>query len=300
MEGVPMKRVHTIVRWICFCSTVSLITLMSCSPQVSQTNEKGDDFFSPYSDFSLSQSRARYYSLLARKVMEERMEFLDELATLLQEQSSALQNLEKAFLTGTGDDGQHAPYSVVSSAASKETRRQWQSKRERVFTLLQQNTKRIREFQRRINSMPHQIQSVLAPIVRVDARPIEAAPSQSYTVTYEQALQYYNAKKYEQALNAFQQLIRIGVSESLVDNCHFWSGVCYFQRGKVSKAISSFLTVIQLPSSDKHDAALFMLGQCYERLGNVKLAESTYTTLLQQHPETSLKYVAKQKLMALR
>ncbi len=84
----------------------------------------------------------------------------------------------------------------------------------------------------------------------------------------------------------------------LIDNCYFWSGVCYFQKGLLGKAIASFVKVLEIPFSEKHEAALFMIGQCYERAGNYKGAQETFNMVLKQYPETCLKSVIKQKIFA--
>ncbi|MCX7983633.1 MAG: tetratricopeptide repeat protein [Bacteroidetes bacterium] len=293
-----MKTYRNFIHGSIAISISTVLCFLSCSP-IPTPMRHNDDFFTPYEDFTENLGRSKYYSLLTRKLIEARMEFLDNIYELVQQQTKEIQHLQQ-LLSQRSTAIHEAVFLNEQEVPQRESRRQWQSKLEKILTELRHNITQLKNLQQRAREYPHHVQAAQHAVVRVDAKPIDEVQRSHQSVTYEKALRYYTEKKYERALGAFNVLLSSTIAESLKDNCHFWSGVCYFQLGKVSKAIQSFLTVIQLPSSDKRDAALFMLGQCYEHVGNRVLAESAYQMLLQQHPYTTLRYIAKQKLLTLR
>jgi len=258
---------------------------LSCSaPQPIQ--KQNDGFFTPYSDKYASGTAEKYYSLKERKVRKEHRELIQFFESFLSQQDAQLNSIENRLQCKT----------ETQSASFKQNelygRRIREDDGENLAMLMDNQIQRLKAIEAKVIEVTSQ-----PAIVSVATQEKKLAVD---TLTYEQAIRLYYERRYTEALQIFQTLLANGVSESLVDNCYFWSGVCYFQRGRMGAAISSFLTVTKFPSSDKNESALFMLGQCYERLGNVKLAQSMFQTLLEKYPETTLRGVAEQKLLAIR
>ncbi|MBP8976273.1 MAG: tetratricopeptide repeat protein [Bacteroidetes bacterium] len=269
------------------CLWLLVVILLSFSCSAPQPVQKQDDsFFTPYSDKYTAGSAVKYYSLKDRKLREEHRELLQFFESFLSQQDAQLTSLENRLHCKT----------ETQSASFKQNelygRRVREDDLENLAILMDNQIQRLKVIEAKVNEVTSQ-----AAIVSVEPQRKKLAAD---TVTYDQAIRLYYERRYTEALQIFQTLLANGVSEPLADNCYFWMGVCHFQRGRIGAAMSSFVAVTKFPSSDKNESALFMLGQCYERLGNLKLAQSMFQTLLEKYPETSLRGVAEQKLLAIR
>jgi TolA-binding protein len=126
------------------------------------------------------------------------------------------------------------------------------------------------------------------------------SPRLNGSLAYGKAVQLYQTKQYDKALNAFEKLIKRGINVKLADNCHFWMGVCYFNQKRGNQAISAFSEVLNYTGSDKAEGAYFMIGQCYEQMGARKFAKVAFEKLLKEYPRGTLTRVAERKLALLK
>ena len=65
----------------------------------------------------------------------------------------------------------------------------------------------------------------------------------SFRGRYDQALSLYNSRRYNEAVTAFDQLIKSGESNSLVDNCQYWKGEAYYGLSNYEQSILEFQKV---------------------------------------------------------
>jgi TolA-binding protein len=134
------------------------------------------------------------------------------------------------------------------------------------------------------------------PQAAADPSPQRAAALPSY----EDAVRLCGSRRYEEAIAAFETLLRRGVRADLQDNCHFWIGSCRFSLGQFDLALAPLDRVVKWRGSNKRADAYYMLGRTYEQLGNVAQARSMFEALLKEYPHTALASSARRKLGSLK
>lgn len=138
--------------------------------------------------------------------------------------------------------------------------------------------------------------------LRVTAPPVEKEPALTPkaepppTMTYDQALQIYHKRNYDQAIKEFQGLLESGIRQDLADNCDFWIGMSYFSLKRLKDAINSFEKVLGYANSNKAEESYFMLGQSYEQLKDNEKAKLMFETLIKKFPRGALTQAARRKL----
>jgi len=103
---------------------------------------------------------------------------------------------------------------------------------------------------------------------------------------YNQALELYNNRSYQQAIDLFNELLALNESNSLVDNCQYWKGESYYGMGDYNQAILEFNKVFMFNDSNKLDDAQLKLGLCYIQLGDKQKARSEFEKLLANYPDS--------------
>jgi tol-pal system protein YbgF len=116
---------------------------------------------------------------------------------------------------------------------------------------------------------------------------------------YESGRQLYEAKKYRQAITVFTKLVEAGGEKSLMDNCQYWIGECYYGINYYNQAIVEFEKVFTYSDSDKYDDSQLKLGLCYLRIGNVEKAKNEFEKLISNYPESEYLQRAKEYLARL-
>ncbi len=112
------------------------------------------------------------------------------------------------------------------------------------------------------------------------------APPGSFQGKYEDALTTYRNRSYKQAIQKFEDLLALNANNSLVDNCQYWKGECYYALGDYNQAILEFQKVFTYSNSNKLDSAQLKLGLCYLRLGNRERARSEFEKLVSNYPDS--------------
>ncbi|MBN2412316.1 tetratricopeptide repeat protein [candidate division KSB1 bacterium] len=112
------------------------------------------------------------------------------------------------------------------------------------------------------------------------------APPGSFQAKYEDALTTYRNRSYKQAIQKFEDLLAVNANNSLVDNCQYWKGECYYALGDYNQAILEFQKVFTFSNSNKLDSAQLKLGLCYLRLGNRERARSEFEKLVSNYPDS--------------
>jgi TolA-binding protein len=165
---------------------------------------------------------------------------------------------------------------------------------------------------RRVDSLVQQVrilqssqvsaQAAVTPPQKVQvSRSAGSGPTDRPTpsISYDAALQVYESGKYQQAIRAFQDLVRQGIDRDLEDNCRLWIGVSYFNLRRFDRAAAAFKQVVGWRGSDKRGDALFMLGQTYEQVGDRRQAKTAFEALLKEFPTSELVPAARRKLEVL-
>lgn len=108
----------------------------------------------------------------------------------------------------------------------------------------------------------------------------------SFRSRYDEALRLYYNRRYREATAAFDQLISQGGDNSLVDNCQYWKGECYYALGNFEQSILEFQKVFTYSNSNKLDDAQLKLGLCYMKLGNAERSRREFQKLLDEYPDS--------------
>lgn len=127
-----------------------------------------------------------------------------------------------------------------------------------------------------------------------------ASADDAFLRSYQNALNDFNARKFQEALQQFESLRTTSPANDMTDNCEYWSGECFFALERYPEAQQRFSTVIEMRGSDKADDALMMRGNTHLKMNNRKEAKKDFTQLTKQFPSSELASRAKQKLRTLK
>jgi TolA-binding protein len=108
----------------------------------------------------------------------------------------------------------------------------------------------------------------------------------SFSGQYDEALVLYNNKSYQKALNMFDGLLSTNANNSLVDNCQYWKGECYYGLLDYNQAALEFQKVFMFNNSNKLDDSQLKLGLCYIKLGNLERAKDELAKVLDNYPDS--------------
>ena len=104
---------------------------------------------------------------------------------------------------------------------------------------------------------------------------------------YDHALALVNAKKYDDALDAFAAFLVKWPDHPNADNATYWRGECYFAKGDYAHAAEQLEgTIARFPYGNKVPDALLKLGTTYEKLGDADRAKSSRDRLLRDFPRS--------------
>ena len=104
---------------------------------------------------------------------------------------------------------------------------------------------------------------------------------------YDDAYALVQAKKCQQALDAFAGFIVRWPDHPNADNALYWRGECYAQLGDLPRAIEQFEgTIARFPLGNKVPDALLKLGISNTKLGNQARAQEAFGRLEREYPRS--------------
>jgi TolA-binding protein len=133
-----------------------------------------------------------------------------------------------------------------------------------------------------------------APSVQIskqDALPASPAP--------DDVLQHYNAGRYKEAVEGFQELLRRGVSKDVEDQYHYMLGASHYNLRQFDLASASLRRVVNWKGSKMKAEAYFVLGQVYKQFGASRQARGMFESVLKESPRNDLAAAARQELKEL-
>lgn len=122
------------------------------------------------------------------------------------------------------------------------------------------------------------------------AKPVSVSMS-----AYNGGLGMFRKKDYDGTINTMKALLDGGISENLVDNCHYWMGESYYAKRQYSEALTHFQKVFDFKKSEKKADAQFMIAQSYERMGNKAKAKEAYEKVVKDFPTSGKVQRAKER-----
>lgn len=130
--------------------------------------------------------------------------------------------------------------------------------------------------------------------------PAPARPVGTDQQNYQAAFDLMQARKYDEAGNAFTDFLTGFPQSPLADNAQYWLGEMYYVRGQYQTALAQFQKVIDsYPQSAKLPDALLKIGYSQAELGNRDAARTALQQVTRRYPDTTAARLATQRLERL-
>ncbi len=146
-------------------------------------------------------------------------------------------------------------------------------------------------------SVPPRVQSVppAAPApVRESAPGPEKSPD---AIAFEKAAQLQQSGKFEAARKEFHGLATRNPKSEIADDALFNVGECYFSEKRYQDAIETYQQVIdKYPKGSKAPNALFRQGAAFQAIGDTTAARIIYERLVEKYPGTPQAQAAEKKI----
>lgn len=112
--------------------------------------------------------------------------------------------------------------------------------------------------------------------------------TKSAETIYQEALDSYNAKKYDDAIGRFTSLLTKHPEHKLAGNAQFWLGESYYGKQDYTKAAVAFAKGYEkYKNGNKGADNLFKLGASMQMLGKTEEACTAYTNLPKEFPKAT-------------
>jgi tol-pal system protein YbgF len=130
-----------------------------------------------------------------------------------------------------------------------------------------------------------------------DGQPNVAEEQQIYQTAYN----YIKAKKYSEAVNALQGMLKKYPSGQFASNAHYWLGELYGLMGKNDLALTEFDTVVvNYPDSPRVSDAQLKVGLIYAALAKWSDAKVSFKKVINHFPGTASARVAGEQLKQIK
>lgn len=117
---------------------------------------------------------------------------------------------------------------------------------------------------------------------------------------YQKGLKLYNARNFDLAISAFNDLLQEFPSGKYADDANFWIGESNYALENYSSAVNFYQKILELRNSSKADDAHYKLGLTYLKLGQQGLAKDALKTLVQRYPGSDYVQRAEKQLKTLK
>jgi len=114
---------------------------------------------------------------------------------------------------------------------------------------------------------------------------------------YQAAFDLLKDGKYQEAINAFTQFLRVFPNSALADNAQYWLGEAHYVTRQYAAALRHFQTVLdQYPDSRKVPDALLKVGYYNYELKNYEAARAALSQVVSRFGDTTAARLAAQRL----
>ncbi len=104
---------------------------------------------------------------------------------------------------------------------------------------------------------------------------------------YEGGLAAFKAGEMQKARDLFTLVVEKNPNDALIPNCHYWIGETYYSEKNYEQAILAFQEVIKnYPKNDKAPAALLKQGMSFKNIGDKKSARYVLNKLKDDYPKS--------------
>jgi TolA-binding protein len=308
MEVCRMKHLTMVLP---VSTVIVLATLFfGCSSTNTEKTKEGDEFFKPLDEITYKRpgDGSEYTVRRDRTGTVGHQSVSEQILTMLREQNRQLNNVVQELNTLTKRESADSLKGLKNLTIS-EMIQERASNQMLVEMIREQNLrlndvvgqlKLLSQFQQSNQNKSYAKTESTSPVRQASVSSLPSPKSYDIPLGYGKAIQLYQQRKYQLAIQAFQSLLNGGVQTEIKDNCHFWIGVCYFNLNKIDQAMNKFTSVLNIAGSDKREGAYFMIGQCYEQIGANENAKATFEKMMRKYPTGSLKQMAEIKLALLK
>jgi len=153
----------------------------------------------------------------------------------------------------------------------------------------------IRQKDRAISSLETQVALKDSEIRQLSSQPAATSfgtvetdvSAEDYEARYRDARSFFEARKYQKAIEQFEALLASSSSHSLSDNAQYWIGESHFALRQFDTAIIDFEKVLTFARSNKKADAQFKLGYCYLVKGQKEKALDEFDRLKADYPNST-------------
>lgn len=192
-----------------------------------------------------------------------------------------------------------------------------------VESLMRDNEQMFQRFQRRVQegqarqletmpeaspadtaarAVPAPADTLVVDAGRRDGRPREGTNAgrpgiPSEIDLYNGALSDYQAGRYDLALAAFREYLRLYPDGASPDNAQFWIGKIYIDQQQYEPAARELERLLaSYPDTDKAAQATFYLGNANRAMGNEERARAYYREVIERYPASQESQLARREL----
>ena len=177
---------------------------------------------------------------------------------------------------------------------------------ERLEKQLQQKEQFISELQSNLTEKEKKIQTLQSELeqakrMATTSTPRNSAPliSGDYAERYSRGREFYEQRRYREAIELFSGLLREDDKNKLADNAQYWIGECYYGLRNFSQAMIEFEKILLYAASEKHDDAQLKIALCHLQQGDRAQAKTELEQLLGTYPTSEYVGKARQYLSKL-
>ncbi len=155
----------------------------------------------------------------------------------------------------------------------------------------------------KITSAKQSVKTIVgaSPIVAAKTKKNDQADIADEQAMYQSAINLIKAKKYNEAVDAFQAMIKKYPSGQFVSNGHYWLGELYGLLGKNDLALIEFTTVVSsYPQSPRVSDAQLKVGLIYSAQSKWSDAKTSFKKVVNAYPGTASARVAAEELKQLK
>jgi tol-pal system protein YbgF len=222
-----------------------------------------------------------------------------------QSSDSAVQRLDKIehILENMRESQAQLSYTIESMRSEIQSMR---GEVEEHSFQLERLSERQRDMYRDIDSRLNELKTQAAvnsveqttPSATTTAEPNNATVSEH--TAYNDVFGLVRSKKYNQAIQAYQQFLQNYPNSRYVPDSYYWIGQMYYAQRKLDNASESLKVVVdKYPESKKAAGALFRLAVIMQDQNKTSQARAYYQQIIADYPDKSEAKKAKQKLDSL-
>lgn len=133
------------------------------------------------------------------------------------------------------------------------------------------------------------------------AAPPPVPPEQEEEATYTAVFEQLRARKYDESIAGFRQLLERWPQGRYADNAWYWLGESYYAKKDLDAALQSFRALLkQFPASSKAPDALFKVGVCQAEKNQKGEARASWQRVIADYPGSSAAGLARERLAQLK